>query len=107
VHTPRFFNAAHQAGILPNGEKEKTMATNVKTCESCGMLMPKAKDHGGGEVGNPYCVHCTDETGKLKSRAEIREGMINLYMSRMGKPREEAEKFADQQMKKLPAWTDE
>ena len=80
------------------------MATNVKTCESCGMPMSKAKEHGGGEVSNPYCVHCTDETGKLKSRKVIREGMINLYMSRMGKPREEAEKFVDEQMKKLPAW---
>ena len=83
------------------------MATDLKACESCGMPMPEAKDHGGGDVGNPYCVHCTHETGKLKSRAEIREGMINLYMSRMGKPREEAEKFVDQQMKKFPAWKGE
>ena len=80
------------------------MATDPKTCQSCGMPMPQAKDHGGGEVGNPYCVHCTDQTGKLKSRAEIREGMINLCMSRMGKPRDEAESFVDRQMKKLPAW---
>ena len=80
------------------------MATDLQACESCGMRMGEAKHHGGGDVGNPCCVYCTDETGKLKSRAEIREGMINLYMSRMGKPREEAEKFVDQQMKKLPAW---
>ena len=80
------------------------MVANVKTCESCGMAMLQAKDHGGGDAGNPYCVHCTDQTGKLKSRAEIREGMINLYMSRTGKPRQEAEGFVDEQMKKLPAW---
>ena len=83
------------------------MATDLKACESCGMPMGEAKDHGGGDVGNPYCVHCTDEAGKLKSRVEIREGMINLYMSRMGKPREEAEKFVDEQMNKLPAWKDQ
>jgi hypothetical protein len=104
VRTPRFFNAGHQAGVLPNGEKEKTMATNVKSCESCGMPMPEAKDHGGADADNLYCVHCTNRTGKLKSRKEIREGMINLYMSRMGKPRDEAEKFVDKQMKKFPAW---
>ena len=80
------------------------MAANVKTCESCGMGMPQEKDHGGGDAGNPFCVHCTGQTGKLKSRAEIREGMINLYMSRMGKPREEAVRFVDEHMKKLPAW---
>jgi len=80
------------------------MATDPRTCQSCGMLMLQAKDHGGGEVDNPYCVHCTDQTGKLKDRAEIREGLINLYMSRTGKPRQEAERFVDEQMKKLPAW---
>jgi hypothetical protein len=80
------------------------MATDVKVCESCGMSIPEAKDHGGGDMSNPYCLYCTDETGKLKSRAEIREGMINLYMTRMGKPKEEAEKFVDEQMKELPAW---
>lgn len=80
------------------------MADEVKACESSGTPMPEAKDHGGGDVNNPFCVYCTDEAGKLKSRAEIREGMINLYTSRMGKPREEAEKFVDEQMNKLPAW---
>lgn len=80
------------------------MVTDVRVCESCGMSMPESKDHGGGDVNNPFCVYCTDETGKLKSCAEIREGMINLFMSRMGKPREEAEKFVDEQMNKLPAW---
>lgn len=82
------------------------MVTDVKACESCGMSMPESKDHGGGDMSNLCCVYCTDETGKLKSRSEIREGMINLYMSRMGKPKEEAEKFVDEQMKKLPAWKD-
>ena len=80
------------------------MVADVKACRSCGMAMPQAKDHGGGDASNPYCVHCTDQTGKLKDRAEIREGMINLYMSRSGTPREEAERFVDEEMKKLPAW---
>ena len=83
------------------------MVTDVKACESCGMSMPEAKEHGGGDVSNPYCLYCTDETGKLKSRVETRERMINLYMSRMGKPTEEAEKFVEEQMKKLPAGKDQ
>ena len=82
------------------------MAEEVKACQSCGMPMRQAKDHGGGEVDNPYCVYCTDQTGKLKSRQEIREGMIHFYMARMGKSRDEAERFVDEQMRKLPAWKD-
>jgi hypothetical protein len=84
--------------------RRELMMNEVKPCESCGMPMREAKDHGGGDWGNPCCAHCTDETGKLKNRRQVREGLVNLYMSRMGKPREEAERFVDKQMKKLPAW---
>jgi hypothetical protein len=80
------------------------MADEVKSCESCGMPMQNEKDHGGGDIENPFCVYCTDETGKLRSRQEVREGMIHLFMAQMGRSREEAEKFVDGQMKKLPAW---
>jgi hypothetical protein len=80
------------------------MTNEVKACESCGMPMQDAKNRGGGDTNNPYCVYCTDETGKLKSCQEVREGMIRFYMSQMGKPRDDAEKFVDEQMKKLPAW---
>jgi hypothetical protein len=80
------------------------MVTEVRSCESCGMPMPDAKYHGAGDVNNRYCVYCTDEEGKLKSRQEVREGMIHLYMAQMGKSREEGERFVDEQMRKLPAW---
>jgi hypothetical protein len=80
------------------------MMNEVKPCDSCGMPMREVQDHGGSNWSNPYCVHCTDETGKLKRREQVRESMTRLYMSRLGKPREEAQKFVDQQMKKLPAW---
>ena len=82
------------------------MANEVKACESCGMPMKEAKDHGSGDTSNPCCVYCTDEVGKLKSRQEVREGMINFYISQMGKTKEEAEGFVDEQMKNLPAWKD-
>jgi hypothetical protein len=80
------------------------MDDEAKSCESCGMPMQDAKAHGGGDKNNPYCVYCTDQTGKLKSRQDVRKGMIHFYMAQMGRSREEAEKFVDGHMKKLPAW---
>jgi hypothetical protein len=70
------------------------------------MYMQDAKDFGRRDINSRYCVYCTDETGKLKGRHDVREGMILFFMSRMGRPREEAEKFVDEQMRKLPAWRD-
>ena len=49
------------------------------------------------------CSVC-DETGKLKSREEIREGMIVFFMKSENRTREEAEKFVDEHMRKMPAW---
>ena len=51
-------------------------------CQSCGMPMNDTGDHGGANPTNPYCQYCTDDTGTLKSREEVREGMINFYMQR-------------------------
>ena len=80
------------------------MAKEEKVCESCSMPMKKAEEHDSGDIKNPYCVYCTDKTGKLKSRQEVREGMIQFYMSQMGKTKKEAGKFVDKQRKKFPAW---
>ena len=80
------------------------MAEELKSCESCGMPMKTADEHGGGDVNNPYCVHCTDPEGRLKTREEVRAGMIRFFMSSEGKSREQAEEFVDEHMKKMPAW---
>jgi len=80
------------------------MSSQVKTCESCGMPMKEADQHGAHDINNPYCVYCTDETGKLKTRQEVRQGMINFYLSQTKKTREEVEKLVDEQMRNLPAW---
>ncbi len=74
------------------------------TCESCGMTMKDASQHGGEDINNLFCLYCTDETGKLKPREKIREGMIGFYMKSENKSREEAERFTDEYMKKMPAW---
>ena len=68
--------------------------------------MRELDEHGGGDWNNPYCAQCTDKNGKLKSRQQVRENLIKLYMSRMELPREEVEKMVDYWMKKLPAWKD-
>jgi hypothetical protein len=73
-------------------------------CESCGMPMRSAEDHGGGRADNPYCMHCTDEAGNLKSYAEALAGMTAFARQMMGVSEEEALKFAKEGMAKLPAW---
>jgi len=80
------------------------MMAEKNTCESCDMPMQDASQHGGGDMNNAYCLYCTDETGKLKPREEVREGMIAFYMKSENKTREEAERFTDEYMKKMPAW---
>lgn len=73
-------------------------------CQSCGMPMAMDSDHGGGRPDNPYCMHCADAAGNLKSREEVKEGMIAFYMQSMGKAREEAEREVDAHMAQMPAW---
>jgi hypothetical protein len=73
-------------------------------CESCGMPMEDISQHGGKDINNPYCVYCTDKKGKLKSREEVRAGMVVFFMKSANKTRDKAEKYVDEHMKKMPAW---
>ncbi|MFH1448651.1 MAG: zinc ribbon domain-containing protein [Candidatus Micrarchaeota archaeon] len=76
----------------------------VDKCESCGMPIMHDDVRGGGKKDNKYCLHCTDEEGNLKSREDVREGMIQHYIRSMAKPREAAEEYVDEHMKNMPAW---
>ena len=76
----------------------------MKKCESCGMPMTKTSEFGGGREDNRYCSHCTYSNGELKSRHEIREGMIVYYMKMKRIDRRSAEQFVDEHMSKMPAW---
>ena len=51
-------------------------------CDSCGMRMEDPEDHGGENKHNPYCKHCCDENGNLKSREEVRRNMIKFYIEK-------------------------
>lgn len=85
-------------------------------CESCGMPMKSASEHGGGEESNPWCAHCCNTDGSHKSREEVRRGMVEFALSEDGKrmlaqfgissPKStgEAENYVDAYMATLPAW---
>lgn len=78
-----------------------------KFCESCGMPMKEAKEYGGGDVNNKYCVYCSDAEGNLKSFEEIFAGMKQFAISSLGVHEEEAEKIAKENMSKMPAWKEQ
>ncbi len=73
-------------------------------CQSCGMPMQRLEDHGGGRLDIHYCKYCADAQGKLKPREQVRQGMIDLMVTARRKSIEDAEKFVDNFMKKMPAW---
>ncbi|MBN1366077.1 MAG: hypothetical protein JW976_14835 [Syntrophaceae bacterium] len=75
-----------------------------KMCESCGMPMREAKEYGGGNPANKYCVYCTDSKGKLKPYDEVLQGMKAFIMQTMGQTEEQALKTAKANMRKMPAW---
>jgi len=68
------------------------------------MPMERMEDHGGGKIGSKYCKYCVDESGKLKSKEQIRKGWVQFVMKSEGKSQKESEKLVDSQMKKMPAW---
>jgi hypothetical protein len=76
----------------------------VDICQSCGMPMHSPELHGGGIEQNPYCIYCTDAEGHLKSREDVREGMVQFYMDTMGQARADAEAVVDATMAAMPAW---
>jgi len=74
-------------------------------CESCGMPMVTREDYGGRDPKNRYCVHCTDKSGKLKPKEEVRRRIVDFYIHE-GYPKKKAEKMADEHLARMPAWRD-
>jgi len=73
-------------------------------CQSCGMPMAEAKQHGAADPNNPNCIYCTDEKGKLKTREQVRSGMVSFFMKAKKLDEKAAATFVDAYMKKMPAW---
>jgi len=75
-------------------------------CESCGRPMSSNADHGVQNPDNPYCIHCTDLKGKLLPFEKIYEDLVAQAMQTRWMNKEQAEKFALDEMGKWPAWKD-
>jgi predicted enzyme related to lactoylglutathione lyase len=74
----------------------------MNQCESCGMPLDEKTI---STFDARYCIHCQDQqSGKLATKEQVREGSIKAAMQFMGKTREQAEKMVDEMMPKLPRW---
>lgn len=74
-------------------------------CDSCGRPMMSEGDHGGGRADNPYCRHCTDRGGALRSYDEVLGYLVeHEFMGRNGMPRAQAEAAARNALSRMPAW---
>ena len=76
-----------------------------KFCHACStpLGMPGFK----GPAEN-YCAYCTDDTGKLKSKEEVKMGIAGWFKT--WQPDLNDEKAFDRAayfMKAMPAWADE
>ncbi|MBI5411976.1 VOC family protein [Candidatus Peregrinibacteria bacterium] len=108
----------HDIETMPYGLREFTIEdpdgyqltfcqeVKIDHCLSCGMPLTKIEERGGKKVENPYCGYCTDDKGRLLSRHEIEEKMMN-YLIENGTLKEEARGLAQQLMSEQPAWTKE
>lgn len=70
-------------------------------CYSCGMMLTDSKPE------QKYCQYCTDESGQLKSREVIQQG-IAAWLEQFG-PKDgsvDYQKRAGFYMKAMPEWAD-
>ncbi len=73
-------------------------------CHSCGMPlnMPDAKG-----MSEQFCKHCSDDSGKVKSREEIQKGIA--WWLKSWQPNIDdatAMKRAEHYMKSMPEWAE-
>src|SRR5207302_380926 len=75
-------------------------------CESCGRPLASREEHGAQNLDNPYCIHCTDMKGKLLPFEKLYEDMVASAMQTRWMNKEQAEKYALEEMGRWPAWKD-
>ena len=75
-----------------------------KFCHSCAAPLGLPDFQGPAE---DFCKHCTDETGKLKPREEIRQG-IAMWLKNWQPEVDDAAALrrADSYMAAMPAWAE-
>ena len=74
-------------------------------CQSCTAPLDNPEFKGSSDI---YCKYCTDDTGKLKSYEEIKQGIASWFKGWQGDiSDEEVQKRAEFFMKAMPAWAEE
>ncbi|MFC1568693.1 zinc ribbon domain-containing protein [bacterium] len=71
-----------------------------KFCQSCGMPLTD-------QPSDQFCQYCTDETGQLKSREAVREGIAAwLQMFTPNPENIDFQKRAEAYLNAMPAWAE-
>jgi len=90
-----------RVGALVDGSMSLAMQ-----CESCGRPLASREEHGAQDLDNPYCIHCTDMKGKLLPFEKLYDDMLASAMQTRWMNKEQAEKYALEEMGRWPAWKD-
>ncbi|MBD3164769.1 hypothetical protein GF323_06225 [Candidatus Woesearchaeota archaeon] len=94
-------------------EEEKKEEPKFFYCESCGIQLKDNSDRGGGKPDNTWCKDCCNEDGSHKSKEDIKKHIKkDIIMGPVAptafgetvEDEKEAEKLAEEYMKKMPAW---
>lgn len=77
--------------------------TEGTVCQSCGLPMREEDMPEGSEKGE-FCHFCMVHDEFVTDRTEVRDKLIERIQEDTGKPREEAEKEAEETMSRLKRW---
>ena len=73
-------------------------------CHSCSAPLGNPEFKGASDI---YCKYCTDTKGKLKSRDEVKQGIIHWFKTWHPTTNDKTlSARADSFMRGLPAWAD-
>jgi hypothetical protein len=75
-----------------------------KFCFSCAAPLNMAEFKGPAEN---YCKYCTDDSGNLKAKEEVRQGIVQWFKGWQPELDEQtAAARAELYMKSMPAWAE-
>jgi len=76
----------------------------IRHCRSCAASLNEVINQGASDQ---YCCACSDENGRLRPRAEVRDVLARWMTFWQGPmPPEEASRRADLLMRAMPAWSE-
>ncbi len=75
-----------------------------KNCISCGMPIRKPAEAAIGDDQKPYCYHCAQPDGSMKSYSEVLVGMTAFIVQTQGLDESVAQGLAGEMLEKQPAW---